>query len=279
MKKQLSINLLTSKIFWESIPLLIAEIAKREHYLFVFDESNIPSVDSLLNCDVHIDLSAITDKAFYEGLKREYERKQTVGEKVPLMVDPPDAIMNSMDKRKTHAIMSDLVPESYDLDGSNNEDVISSCEGDCQAVFSMLLLNLLTGSKSFMANTAYIDIEKNDIVFAHCTIPTDMTEKYILRNHFESRIGVGIQGIVEEGPVTVFKCGGSKLDKYFVSSGQLVGNLEDDNMCRTQLKLHLNSDADYFLKNPLANHHLVVKGDHSKIINRFMHDMGCWRVM
>lgn len=161
----------------------------------------------------------------------------------------------------------------------NNEDVIAGCEGDCQGMFSMLLVNLLTVSKSFMANPAYIDIEKNDIVFAHCTIPTSMTEKYIVRNHFESHIGVGIQGIVEEGPVTVFKCGGSKLDKYFVASGQLIENLEEDTMCRTQLKVHLNSDAGYFLKNPIANHHLVIKGDHSSLIDRFMQDMGCKKIM
>ena len=161
----------------------------------------------------------------------------------------------------------------------NNEDLISGCEGDCQGVFSMLLLNLLTGNKSFMANPAHIDSKKNDIVLAHCTIPTGMTEKYILRNHFESRIGISIQGIVEEGPVTVFKCGGSKLDKYFVTSGQLIENLDEDNMCRTQLKVHLDSDAGYFLKNPIANHHLVIKGDHVSLTDRFMKDMGCKRIM
>ncbi|MBU2035927.1 hypothetical protein KKC36_00565 [Patescibacteria group bacterium] len=124
MKERLSVNLLTSKIFWESMPLLISEIAKREHYISVFDETNLPSLKSLLDCDVHIDLSAITSTAFYEDLKGEYERRQSEGGKVPLMVDPPEAIMNSMDKRKTHALMSDLVPESYNLDGSNNGEVI-----------------------------------------------------------------------------------------------------------------------------------------------------------
>jgi L-fucose isomerase-like protein len=143
----------------------------------------------------------------------------------------------------------------------------------------MLLINLLTGSKSFMANPSYIDIVKNDVVFAHCSIPTSMTEQYVLRDHFESHIGVGIQGVVGEGAVTVFKCGGSRLDKYFVASGQLVANLEDDNMCRTQLKVSLNTNAGYFLKNPIANHHLIIKGDHTDIINRFMQDMDCKRIM
>lgn len=160
----------------------------------------------------------------------------------------------------------------------NNEDIIAGCEGDCQSVFSMILLNLLTGDKSFIANPSFIDLEKNEMVFAHCTIPTCMTDEYIIRNHFESRIGVGIQGLVREGPVTVFKCGGSKLDKYFVSSGRLVENLDNDNMCRTQMRICLDSDAGYFLRNPIANHHIIIKGDHSKLIDRFMKDMGCIKI-
>ena len=161
----------------------------------------------------------------------------------------------------------------------NNEDIVSGCEGDCQGVFSMLLLNFLTGSKSFMANPSYINIEKNDMILAHCTIPTCMTEKYIIRNHFESHMGVGVQGLMKEGPVTIFKCGGSKLDKYFIASGELLENLDDDNMCRTQIKVHMNADTSYFLRNPIANHHLIIKGDYTKLIDRFMQDMGCKRIM
>ncbi|HYE81680.1 MAG TPA: fucose isomerase [Clostridia bacterium] len=161
----------------------------------------------------------------------------------------------------------------------NNEDVISGCEGDCQGVFSMLLVNILTGNKAFMANPAYIDFNRNEMVLAHCTIPTCMTDRYIIRNHFESHTGVSVQGIVGEGPVTIFKCGGTGLDKYFVASGQLIENLEDDNMCRTQLKVHLDEDISYFIRNPIANHHLVIKGDHSALINHFMQDMGCKRIM
>jgi len=161
----------------------------------------------------------------------------------------------------------------------NNEGIISGCEGDCQSVFSMLLLYMLTESKVFMANPSCINSEKSEITLAHCTIPTCMTGKYIIRNHFESRIGVGIQGVVEEGPVTVFKCGGKKLDKYFLASGQIVQNLDEASMCRTQLKVRLDTDISYFFRNPIANHHMVIKGDHTRLIDRFMQEMGCKRIM
>lgn len=161
----------------------------------------------------------------------------------------------------------------------NDENIVAGCEGDLQSVFSMLLLNVLTGAKAFISNPSSIELSKNEIILAHCTIPTSMASKYIVRSHFESHIGVGIQGIVEEGDVTVFKCGGSRLDKYFVSSGRLVENLDNENMCRTQLKICLDSDVSYFVRNPLANHHIVIKGDHAKLIDRFMQDMGCKRIV
>jgi len=125
MKRHLSINLLTSRVFWESMPLIITEIAKREHYLSIFDDRHMPALEGLLDCDVLIDMSAITDVEFYEKLKTECLQRQANGQKIPLMVDSPEAVMNSMDKRKTHALMPDLVPESYNLDGVNNESMIA----------------------------------------------------------------------------------------------------------------------------------------------------------
>ena len=35
-----------------------------------------------------------------------------------------------------------------------------------------------------------------------------MTDRFIIRNHFESETGVAIQGILHEGEITVLKCGG-----------------------------------------------------------------------
>src|SRR3989344_4714935 len=130
MKKRLTINMLTSKVFWESMPLIIAEIARREHYLSIFDDKNIPSLDGLLDCDALVDMSAITDVAFYEKLSEKRTERQSSGNDVPLMIDRPEAIMNSMDKRRTHALMPDLVPESYDLDGPDNEKLISKFIND-----------------------------------------------------------------------------------------------------------------------------------------------------
>jgi L-fucose isomerase-like protein len=160
----------------------------------------------------------------------------------------------------------------------NNENFISGCEGDCQAIFSMYLLKILTGETPFMANPSLIDVVKNEVILAHCTIATSMVEEYTIRSHFESRLSVGIQGKLKNEDITVFKCGGSDLSSYFVSKGKILDNPDSPNRCRTQIRIKLNQNVNYFFQNPIANHHIIIRGDYEDIISGFMRKMGCWRV-
>jgi L-fucose isomerase-like protein len=160
----------------------------------------------------------------------------------------------------------------------NDEGIISACEGDEQTAFTMLLLHKLTGETPFMANPSEIDLRKNEIILAHCTIAPSIAKRYVIRNHFESRIGVGIQGIFGGGRVTVAKIGNPDLGEFFVSSGKLVGDLNDPHRCRTQIKVRLDEDAGYFLKRPLANHHVVIRGDHAEAISDYLIERGVEKV-
>ncbi|MFW5749493.1 MAG: fucose isomerase, partial [Halanaerobium sp.] len=119
----------------------------------------------------------------------------------------------------------------------NNEGLVAGCEGDVPAAFTMFLTHQLTGEMPFMANPAAIDKNKDEILFAHCTVATNISRDYIIRSHFETGIGVGIQGILAEGPVTVFKIGGAGLEQYFVAEGKIIENMDSPNACRTQLKI------------------------------------------
>jgi L-fucose isomerase-like protein len=152
----------------------------------------------------------------------------------------------------------------------NNEGLVAGCEGDIPAAFSMFLAHQLTGQMPFMANPAAIDKKKDEILFAHCTVATDISKDYIIRSHFETGIGVGIQGILEEGPVTVFKIGGAGLEQYFVAEGEIIENLDSPNACRTQLKISLPQSSDYFLNDAIGNHHLIIPGNHADKINEFL---------
>lgn len=143
----------------------------------------------------------------------------------------------------------------------NQEGIIAGCEGDVPALISMIVTNQLTDQPVFMANPACIDQEKNEIIFAHCTIPINMCESVEWKSHFESGMGIAIRGKVKEGSVTLFKLDGN-VERYFLEEGELIKNLELPSLCRSQLQITLRKPVTDFLKNSIANHHLICKGWH-----------------
>ncbi len=152
----------------------------------------------------------------------------------------------------------------------NNNGITAGCEGDIPALFTMYFSKLITGNIPFMANPVKIDKDMDEVIFAHCTAATDMTEKYILRSHFETGIGVGVQGIIKEGPATVLKIGGEGLEQYFIAEGEIIENPDSPDVCRTQIKLNLPGSADYLLGDPIGNHHIIIPGHHADKIEEFL---------
>ena len=115
-------------------------------------------------------------------------------------------------------------------------------------MLSMKIAHALTGKTGFQANPATINPTTGQILFAHCTIPFDMIERYELLTHFESGIGVGIRGYMKEGPVTIFKV-----------------------LCRTQQLIQLSPEStQYFLTNPIGNHHIVIPSHCKALLQQFL---------
>ena len=143
----------------------------------------------------------------------------------------------------------------------NAEGYVAGCEGDVPAMLSMMITRALTGVSGFQANPASINPETGELLFAHCTIPLDMVERYELDTHFESGIGTGIRGYMKPGAVTIFKVAGD-LSRCFMAEGQLVESLAKPNLCRTQQVIRLNDKQQtaYFLTNPIGNHHIIMPG-------------------
>lgn len=160
----------------------------------------------------------------------------------------------------------------------NDEGIIAGCEGDLQSIFTMLATKVLTGKSTFMANPSMINARTNEVILAHCTVGIAQTEKFIIRNHFETESGIGIQGILPTGDVTIVKCGGECLDEYYLSTGTLTENTNYINMCRTQVRVKLNTSAEYFLKNPLGNHHILLHGNYEIMLDEFLQSNGCKRI-
>ncbi|MFW6306168.1 MAG: L-arabinose isomerase family protein [Bacillota bacterium] len=152
----------------------------------------------------------------------------------------------------------------------NNEGIVSGCEGDLPATFTMLVTHLLTGKQSFMANPFMINADDNIVKFAHCTVPTSICNSFISRSHFETGIGVGIQGFIPRGKASVLKIGGENLNKFYLKQGNIVENLTNPHACRTQIEMEFQDNvSDYFFNKPLGNHHIIIPGEYYELLNEF----------
>ncbi len=143
----------------------------------------------------------------------------------------------------------------------NAEGIYGGCEGDVPALLSMAVLGSLTGEPLFLCNPSRFDTKNGTAVFAHCTIPVTMLRGFCLNTHFESGIGVAVQGQFEEGDCTVFKCEGD-LSRFHAQEGRIVDMPWSDMLCRTQIKVELD-DFSYFLTDPINNHHIICRGRHA----------------
>jgi L-fucose isomerase-like protein len=87
---------------------------------------------------------------------------------------------------------------------------------------------------------------------------------YGLRSHFESGLGVGIQGVFPNGPVALLRIGGREMDRVWLAEGEIVQSGHAENLCRTQVEIRLTGGGtvDDLLRTPLGNHLVLVSGHH-----------------
>ena len=149
----------------------------------------------------------------------------------------------------------------------NDEGIVAGCEGDMQTLMTMLLAKKLCNEPAFMANPSILTDKTS--MFAHCTVPLSMCYKTNMRTHFESGIGVAVQGDLPLGDYTILKWGGRKLDKFFVTEAKAIKNEYSNHFCRTQIAFDVNLKP-YLLKHPIGNHHVIIKGRHADEITSFL---------
>lgn len=143
----------------------------------------------------------------------------------------------------------------------NDNGKIAGCEGDIPSICTMLAIYKALGRPSFMANPASIDSGNLSIDFAHCTIPTVMVESCTLPSHFESGIGIGINGEVPLGNYTLCKLSGKTLERSLICNGRLVKGEYLSNRCRTQVRFIFETKAEFdaFCKARVGNHIILFK--------------------
>lgn len=144
----------------------------------------------------------------------------------------------------------------------NDEGIPAACEGDIPTLLTMMICKRLTGQPCFQVNPARIQLD-GKMLFAHCTLPLRMTEKHELTTHFESGIGVAIHGDLPTGDYTLVKLSGD-MKRLLAENVTLTRCQYEPNLCRTQVWIQSTPTvAQYFLTDPIANHHILIRGHHA----------------
>ena len=144
----------------------------------------------------------------------------------------------------------------------NDEGIPAACEGDIPTLLTMMICKHVTGELCFQVNPARIQPD-GEMLFAHCTLPLHMTEKHEYTTHFESGIGVAIHGELPLGDYTLVKLSGD-MKRILAVDVELARCQYEQNLCRTQVWIKSTPEvAQYFLSNPIHNHHVLIRGHHA----------------
>ena len=157
----------------------------------------------------------------------------------------------------------------------NDQGIIATCEGDVPSMLSMLIVKAACNKPSFQANPSKITFgsenTSNNVLFAHCTVPMSMCNKYEFMTHFESGLGIGIRGTLIPGEITIFKLS-RDLKNYLLINGEITQNTTLENYCRTQIEVKLEDEEMYRLINKSFGNHVIISyGDNSGDIANVLH--------
>ena len=143
----------------------------------------------------------------------------------------------------------------------NDEGIVSGCEGDIPALWTMLYARYAFGEPAFMANPSSSNRRELTVDFAHCTIPLAMVHGYRLPSHFESQTGIGIAGSVPSGRYRILKLFGEQLDQYYEAVGDIIMNTNIPQRCRTQIRFRFASEAEFdrFFRVSKGNHIILCR--------------------
>jgi L-fucose isomerase-like protein len=154
----------------------------------------------------------------------------------------------------------------------NSIGIIAGCEGDTQALLSLIIAQVITGKTPWMANISDVNPKESMIRLAHCTVPINFlaNQKNIeLKSHMESGLSLAVCGDVPLGQVTIFRLA-SNTSQYSILEGFVEDtNMGLDSVCRTQSMIRIENNSGWE-KHLVGNHQIVIPGLYKKEIEEFI---------
>ncbi len=154
----------------------------------------------------------------------------------------------------------------------NSEGIVAGCEGDIQALITMIVAYNLTGKIPWMANPCQINYLENSITLAHCTIGFNLLEKNSIEYlpHMESGLGISLRGNITAKKGILLRMGSIDLSRIQLAETEVLeSNFKDPRLCNVQLKVALDIPLKKWLNNTLGNHQIFVPEVNKEIFEDF----------
>ena len=139
-----------------------------------------------------------------------------------------------------------------------------ACEGDVMLCISLLLVQYLTGSSSYVGDLYDLDLD-GILTLIHCGAPASLAqgkgEIVLSKSQWAQERGfetVTCRPQLENGPVTLFRFYGRECDKLHLASGEMLGSELSPNLT---VKIKIKGNRWDFLDQCFGNHYIVVAGD------------------
>jgi len=146
----------------------------------------------------------------------------------------------------------------------NHNNFPASCEGDLISLVGMMLIKHLFNVMPWMANIS--GIFEDSVELSHCTAPLSYLTQYEITTHFESDLGLAIQGQWPRSDYTLLRLD-PRMTQAFVSEGTVIDHTPAPNSCRTRVRMSLPAKDLLRLKmHPLGNHHLMIPGKKKELL-------------
>lgn len=160
----------------------------------------------------------------------------------------------------------------------NDQGLYGVCEADILSTMTQLMLTSFSGKPGFVSDPVF-DTGRNEIIHAHCVAATSMmgvggpSLPYIIRSHMEDNKGVSLEVMLPAGEtVTVGKF--SDPRRFLVSTGEVVGNVDDRRGCRTKIRTKVASARKMVSGYSGGLHRVVFYGDYVEPIEAMGRLMG-----
>ena len=243
-------------------------ISSTVDYQLVKEKYNVNLIDiPMKELDIEIKKNVLEDIPHYDQLVKKYKNKETL--------DMALQFYSALKRIVKRYNLSGFTLRCFDLLGTykntaclgfallNEEGITAACEGDVPSLLTMHFVRALTNMPSFQSNPSSVDLKENTILFAHCTLPLNMTQKYSLTTHFESGLGIGVKGEMPLGKVSIVKLAPSlKCDDSVSFYGTIKKNLSLPNYCRTQIEVEPDENGFISLfKDNFGNHMIISYAD------------------